>query len=112
METGIGAQLRQKLEREQYDKAQAEQGYYANECAMPQRPMSDEEILADLFRYHPPTPFTEPKFKAVNQAAKNFAEVVLTNCPPGVDRATAIAWIRNARMFANSAISLNGLELR
>jgi len=39
--------------------------------------MSDEAILAELFRYHAPNEITVPKYAAVNQAAKNFAEVVL-----------------------------------
>lgn len=78
---------------------------------MPERPMTDAELLAELFAYHPPTILTTPKFAAVNQAAKNFAEVVLQNCPPGSDRATVINCIRNARMFANAAISLNGRQL-
>jgi|ERR1700722_2481587 len=77
----------------------------------PQRPKSESEVLAELFSYHPPNPHTLPKFTAINQAAKNFAEIVLQNCPPGQDRANAIGTIRMARMLANAAISLNGLNL-
>lgn len=73
--------------------------------------MTDEYILKELFRSHPPNEFTLPKYAAINQAAKNFAEVVLQNCPPGNDRGGAIASIRMARMIANAAISLNGLNL-
>jgi len=75
------------------------------------RPMSSAEILAELFRYHPPTPETLPKFAAINQAAKNFAEVILQNCPPSADRSDAIRKIREARMTADAAIALNGLSL-
>jgi hypothetical protein len=45
------------------------------------------------------------------QAAKNFAEVILANCPSGADRSDAIRKIREARMTANAAIALNGLSL-
>jgi hypothetical protein len=72
---------------------------------------SDEAILAELFRYQPPNETTVPKYQAVNQAAKNFAEVVLQNCPPSADRSDAIRKIREARMTANAAIALNGLSL-
>jgi hypothetical protein len=73
--------------------------------------LSDAGILAELFRYHPPTAETLPKFAAINQAAKNFAEVVLQNCPPSADRSDAIRKIREARMTANAAVALNGLSI-
>jgi len=76
-----------------------------------ERPMSSAEILAEFFKYHPPTSETLPKFAAINQAAKNFAEVVLQNCPSSADRSAAIRLIRDARMTANAAIALNGLSL-
>jgi hypothetical protein len=75
------------------------------------RAFSEAEILAELFKYHPPNEVTLPKFAAINQAAKNFAEVILQNCPPGADRSDAIRKIREARMTANAAVALNGLSL-
>jgi hypothetical protein len=77
----------------------------------PQRAMTSEEIVAEFFKYHAPNDFTIPKYAAINQAAKNFAEVVLANCPRGADLAAAIRLIRDARMTANAAIALNGLSL-
>jgi hypothetical protein len=88
--------------------------YQANQaCAGQQiRPlMTEAQTLAELFRYHPPTDSTIPKFAAINQAAKNFAEVVLQNCPSSADRSAAIRSIRDARMTANAAVALNGLSL-
>jgi hypothetical protein len=83
-----------------------------NQCGTTaQRAMTSEEIVAELFKYHAPNDFTIPKFAAINQAAKNFAEVVLANCPIGADRTRAIEAIRAAQMLANAAISLNGLSL-
>lgn len=73
--------------------------------------MSETQIVAEFFKYHPPTDGTIPKFAAINQAAKNFAEIVLANCPSGADRSAAIRLIRDARMTANAAIALNGLSL-
>src|SRR5579859_5388037 len=75
------------------------------------RAVSDSEILAELFKYHAPNAETLPKYAAINQAAKNFAEIVLQNCPPSADRSAAIRLIRDARMTANASVALNGLSL-
>lgn len=80
----------------------------AGQCS---RPMSSEEIVAEFFKYHAPNELSIPKYAAINQAAKNFAEIVLANCPHGADRSAAIRLIRDARMTANAAIALNGLSL-
>lgn len=76
--------------------------------SMPARPMTDEEVIARIFSYIPPTELTSPKFTAVRQAGKHFAEIILANCPPGSDRMTVINCIREAVMFANASISLSG----
>jgi len=100
--------LKQRLDRERADRFGGQIRTAVNECS---RPMSSEEIVAEVFKYHSPTPETLPKFTAINQAAKNFAEIVLANCPHGADRSAAIRLIRDARMTANAAIALNGLSL-
>src|ERR1051326_213845 len=73
--------------------------------------MTEAETLAELFKCHAPNETTIPKYAAINQAAKNFAEVILQNSPPSADRSDAIRKIREARMTANAAIALNGLSL-
>ena len=80
-------------------------------CGQVARTMTSAEILAELFTYHPPTEAQLPKYAAINQAAKNFAEVVLQNCPGSADRSAAIRLIRDARMTANASIALNGLSI-
>jgi hypothetical protein len=103
---------------ERHLRAQKRQAYEAMESAGCDRPTgmigrlhTEAEILSLLFSYHPPTGETLPKFQAINQAAKNFAEIVLQNCPSSADRSDAIRKIREARMTANAAIALNGLSL-
>lgn len=91
--------------RESRPMADAGQGYATA------RPMSESEVLAELFKYHAPNAETLPKYAAINQAAKNFAEVILANCPPSADRSAAIRLIRDARMTANASVALNGLSL-
>lgn len=82
-----------------------------NSCGQAGRTMTDAEIVAEFFKYHPPNESTIPKYTAINQAAKNFAEVLLANCPGCADRSAAIRLIRDARMTANAAIALDGLSL-
>jgi len=82
---------------------------YQTETAL--RGMSEDEILSELFSYHAPTPEQLPKYAAINQAAKNFAAVLLQVCPPCADRTRAIRHIQDARMIANMSVALNGLSL-
>lgn len=63
----------------------------------------------ELFRYHPPTPQQLPKYAAINQAAKNFAEVIRSNCPIYSRQfERAIDAIMEARMLANASVALEG----
>jgi hypothetical protein len=99
--------------RLQEKEARLKQAAYA-ECGQackPIRQMSRKEIIDQLFSYHAPTPDTISKHAAINQAAKNFAEVISQNCPNGADLDVAIRLIREARMMANAAVALNGLSL-
>lgn len=73
--------------------------------------MSDAEILAQLFSYHPPNEITRPRYQSINQAAKNFAEVLLQTCPPCADRTAAVRKIIEAKQTANAAVALGGLAL-
>jgi hypothetical protein len=69
----------------------------------------ERDFLDDLFRYHPPAPEDLSKYAAINQAAKNFAEVLRSNCPTfSQDYRDAIRKIREARMIANAAVALRG----
>ena len=99
------------IDEREFRLLQEREKHYAECGAAASRPASSEEILAELFKYHAPTDVTIPKYAAINQAAKNFAEVVLQNCPSCADRSAAIRLIRDARMTANAAVALNGLSL-
>lgn len=102
--------LDEYLEKERREHRSSVAGCDRNPIAT--RPMSTAEILAELFSYHAPTDATIPKHAAINQAAKNFAEVVLANCPRrGNDFSRTIQLIQDARMTANRLIALNGLSL-
>lgn len=70
--------------------------------------MTEEELdqlLDDLFTYHAADDEQKVKYKAINDAGKAFAKVVLQTCPSSPDRSEAIRMIRTARMTANSSIA-------
>jgi hypothetical protein len=86
----------------------AEKGYGQ---AMAGREKSAEEIIADLFTYHPATPTANQAYETIRDAAKHLALVIWKNCPYGADRTAAIRKLRETVMTANAAIALNGASL-
>lgn len=61
--------------------------------------------LDNWFTYHSPTPDLLPKYQAIRDAGKAFAEVVVANTPASADQTAAIRKIREAVMTANAALS-------
>jgi hypothetical protein len=74
------------------------------------RPKTTEEKLSDIFSYHD-DPSATPRHKAIRSTAKHFAEVIIENSPAGQDQSLALLYLRQAVMFANAAIALNGRTL-
>lgn len=68
----------------------------------------NEENLERVFTYQTPTPEMIPKFQAVRDALIYASKVILENVPECADRSVALRKLREARMDANAAISLNG----
>lgn len=64
--------------------------------------------LEHVFTYHAPTPEQLPKYTALREAAKAFAQVIVDNTPSSADQTTAIRKVREAVMTANAAIALDG----
>lgn len=64
--------------------------------------------LDHVFKYHAPRADQLPKFAAVTEAAKVFAQVIEENVPDCADRSVALRKVREARMDANAAIALDG----
>lgn len=75
------------------------------------REKTAEEIIADLFTYHPPDPQTAQAYETIRDAAKHLALVIWKNCPYGADRTAAIRKLRETVMTANAAIALRGVSL-
>jgi hypothetical protein len=75
-------------------------------------PISLEQLIDELFTYHPPTPDQVGQYEAINNAARHFAHAIDENCPAGADRTFAIRLVQLARMTANSAIANRGASYR
>lgn len=67
--------------------------------------------LKDAVYWHKPTAEKVPKFERIAKASEEFMRVILESAPDCADRSTALRDIRSARMWANSAISLDQGEI-
>ena len=56
--------------------------------------------------YHKPTEAAVVAHNEVNASCELSLRTILENCPPSADRTHAVNHVRQARMWANSAIAL------
>ena len=59
------------------------------------------------FTYHKPNESQIPRYNAINEAAKKFAEVICENVPSSADRTAALRMVVNTKMTCNSYIATN-----
>lgn len=71
--------------------------------------MTAEQKQDFIFTYQQPREDQIPKFVAVRDALLNAANVVEANCPPCADRSHTLRLLRDARMWADAAIALDGV---
>lgn len=78
----------------------------------PGRPPRVGEItldnVDDCFTYHPPNGCTLDAMSQVREASIATAKTILRTVPDCPDRTTALRKLREARMWANSALALGG----
>jgi hypothetical protein len=67
-----------------------------------------EEMVTDMFEYHPWNDNQQERGTHVREALKAAVLVLIHNVPPCPDRSAAIRKLREARMDANSAITHGG----
>ena len=101
---------RQILQRETCS-ADAPEPQNFGACIQAPREKSPEEIIEDLFTYHPATIEQQLNYERVRDAAKHLALQIWKACPYGRDRTNAIDSLRVAVMQANAAIALQGRNL-
>jgi hypothetical protein len=66
-----------------------------------------EEIIDEMMTYHN-DPDKVPMYQNINAAAKAFVRVIMANTPQCPDQSNCIRVVREARMWANTAIALEG----
>lgn len=67
-----------------------------------------QDQLENWFTYHSPTPEQLPKYLAIREAGKSFADAIVANAPDCADTTAAVRKIREAVMTANQAIACGG----
>jgi hypothetical protein len=70
--------------------------------------MISPDQLHNWFTYHSPTPEQLPKYLAIREAGKAFAESIVANAPDCADTTAAIRKVREAVMTLNQAIACGG----
>jgi hypothetical protein len=68
---------------------------------------SKESVRRRFGPYRQPTEETKPKFKAIQEAALIFAEMIVDVCPDCQQRSTALTLLEQARMMANASIAIH-----
>jgi hypothetical protein len=72
--------------------------------------MMDENSKRDfILTYQQPRQDQIPKFMAIRVAIEAAYKAVEDNCPPCADRSHTLRLLRDARMWANAAIALDGV---
>lgn len=68
---------------------------------------SDADLakLDKAFTYHAPKPDQIPRYTEIRNQAKEFAEMLTSNCPQSRELSLSITALENVVMWANAAIS-------
>jgi Xaa-Pro aminopeptidase len=66
------------------------------------------ENVERIFTYQPATPEQKEAYAAIREAGIILARAILHNAPNSADRSTALRCVREARMWANAAVALEG----
>ena len=72
-------------------------------------PLTEDDLARTKkdFSYHAPKPNQIPRYGEIRDEAKDFAEVILINCPPSRERSLALTNLEQAVMWANASIARN-----
>ena len=61
------------------------------------------------FTYHAPSAAQIPKYNEIREKAREFALVLVRNCPSSTDRSVALRKLRECVMTANASVACEGL---
>lgn len=71
------------------------------------RTAQTDTLIREAFMYHAPKDDQPNRYEAIRAAARNFAEVIATYCPPSPEQTLAIRDVQRACMMANACIACN-----
>ena len=71
----------------------------------PELTPAQEQLIEDMFTYHPPTGDRPQRHQAINEGVKDLARTILRVTPPGRNQRLALDQLQIARMMANAAIA-------
>ncbi len=63
--------------------------------------------LDNFFTYHPPKKDQIPRYEQLRTTAKDFAKLIIMNCPDSRERSLAITNLQQSVMWANASIAIN-----
>ena len=65
----------------------------------------DENELANRFSYHAPKGNQSTRYEEIREMGRNFAELILSECPASREQSIAITKIEEAVFWANASIA-------
>ncbi len=78
--------------------------------SVPARPEeTDTSWVHEVCRYHKPTDEQIHKLARIRRAAEEMMNAIVDNVAECEDQETAIRYVRQAMMFANQGVTLEGL---
>jgi len=67
----------------------------------------DEKMIKKVFEYHAPKSDQIDRYMDLRQWAKEFAENIMSYCPPSRETSLALTKLGEVVMYANAAIARN-----
>lgn len=67
----------------------------------------DAKNLENNFRYHAPKDGQTERYQAIRDKAKEFAALIVSECPPSRESSIALTELETSVMWANAAIARN-----
>lgn len=68
---------------------------------------ADAKKLENNFKYHPPVDGQTGRYEEIRRKAKEFAEFLVSTCPPSRELSVALTELETSVMWANAAIARN-----
>ena len=65
----------------------------------------DQRDLESRFTYHPPKHDQSLRYEAIRAAGKEFARLIVSECPDGREQSLAVTHIEEAVFWANASIA-------